>query len=399
MPHVAATGDTATVETPDDAAALVMRHAGEWGHGAAGDTAPLTTVPSDDVPPGFADLPWLIAVESGTAPLAATAFTSLAGAGHALFGTSAAALYLTDLEGDALARRLTAWRQAGVSRVVVVQAPRGPWPAPQVAHWLQPVLDPAHTVGGRWLFDAGLGDAATLLGATSAGGYFAGDRTAEGMLVRAAYQGRLEAVATPQLLPSVIALAGNGHSPTPADEFRWWRNRMPPGGQVEPWWHHLTPHPVDLSALTEAPVIIDVGYGVGDARGMETIVSQLRAVLERTGLGPVAVGATRKVTQDLKLLPVDRQIGQTGVSVKPRLLIALGVSGAPQHMDWIARDTTLLAFNNDPGAPIMSWNDSHPAPRVHAILGDLFQTVPAFCDALDQQTAIPDKASVAVSSR
>ena len=124
----------------------------------------------------------------------------------------------------------------------------------------------------------------------------------------------------------------------------------------------------------------------------------LKAALEGAGLGPVAIGATRKVTQDLKLLPVDRQIGQTGVSVKPRLLIALGVSGAPQHMDWIARDATILAFNNDPGAPIMSWNDSHVAPRVHAILGDLFQTVPTFCDALthqgaNQETILPTASS------
>jgi electron transfer flavoprotein alpha subunit len=57
-------------------------------------------------------------------------------------------------------------------------------------------------------------------------------------------------------------------------------------------------------------------------------------------------------------------------------------------MDWVARDATILAFNNDRGAPIMSWNESHPTPRVHAIRGDLFQTVPAFCAALDQHGAM-----------
>ncbi|HEX9593263.1 MAG TPA: acyl-CoA dehydrogenase family protein [bacterium] len=388
LPGGAADGGAATVDTPEAAAALVLRHASDWGQGAAGDTLPVTSPPSDAVPPGFADLPWLIAAESGAVPLAATAFAALAAAGHALFGNAAAALYLTDLEGDALARRLTGWQQAGVAQVVVVQAPRGPWPAPQVARWLQPILDPAHTVGGRWLFEGSLGSAATLLGATATGGYFVGERTTDGALARAAYRGRLEAVCTPQAPPAVVALAGNGETPAPASEFHWWRNRLPPGGQVEPWWHHLTPRPIDLSALTEAPVIVDVGYGIGDAKGMEAIVPLLTAALEKAGLGPVSIGATRKVTQDLKLLPVDRQIGQTGVSVKPRLLIALGVSGAPQHMDWVARDATILAFNNDPGAPIMSWNESHPTPRVHAILGDLFQTVPTFCAALDQHGAM-----------
>jgi alkylation response protein AidB-like acyl-CoA dehydrogenase/flavin-dependent dehydrogenase/electron transfer flavoprotein alpha subunit/ferredoxin-like protein FixX len=398
LPLVAATHGAGTVDTAEAAAALVLRHAGDWGQGASGDTAPLRTPPSDAVPPGFADLPWLIAAESGAAPLATTAIADLAAAGHARFDTQAAALYLTDLEGDTLARRLTAWQQAGVAQVVVVQAPRGPWPAPQVARWLQPILDPAHTVGGRWLFEASLGAAATLLGTTATGGYFVGDRTVEGALVRPAYQGRLAVLCSPETPPSIIALAGNGETPAPVPELRWWHNRMPPGGQVEPWWQHLTPRRVDLSALTEAPVIIDVGYGIGNAEGIEAVVPHLKEALEGAGLGPVAIGATRKVTQDLKLLPVDRQIGQTGVSVKPRLLIALGVSGAPQHMDWIARDATIIAFNNDPGAPIMSWNESHASPRVYAVAGDLFKTIPAFCETLIQQGVTQENNFLAASS-
>jgi len=386
LPSVTAAPATARIDTPQAAAALLLDHAGEWGQARAGDTPPLTTPPSDAVPPGFEEVPWLIAAEAGSAPLGAQALHDLSAAGRALFGAAPAALYLTDLDGDPLARRLTAWQQAGVSQIVVVQTPPGPWPAPQLARWLQPILNPAHTVGGRWLFEATLGATATLLGATASGGYFVGDRARNGALVRAAYQGRLEALFRPDVPPALASLAGNGAPPEAVDELRWWRNRMPPGGgRVEPWWHPLTPHPVDLSALTEAPVIIDVGYGIGDAQGLETIVPRLKAALEAAGLGPVAIGATRKVTQDLKLLPVDQQIGQTGVSVKPKLLIALGVSGAPQHMDWITRDATILAFNNDPGAPIMSWNESHAAPRVHAIEGDLFATIPAFCSALEGQ--------------
>jgi electron transfer flavoprotein alpha subunit len=230
-----------------------------------------------------------------------------------------------------------------------------------------------------------MGEAAALIGAHSrvAGGYFLGGvpGAAKGSLQRTAYRGRLQAVFDLDSWPP-ITVVGNGEPGAAAGELRWWLNRLAPGGRLEPWWAHLTPRPVDLTHLTQAPVIIDVGYGIGDQQGMDRVVPALQAALEAAGLGPVAVGATRKVTQDLKLLPVDRQIGQTGVSVRPRLLLALGVSGAPQHMDWIDPGATILAFNSDPGAPIMHWNTTHPAPRVHPIPGDLFATVPAFCDAL-----------------
>jgi electron transfer flavoprotein alpha subunit len=86
-------------------------------------------------------------------------------------------------------------------------------------------------------------------------------------------------------------------------------------------------------------------------------------------------GATRKVTQDLKLLPLDAQIGQTGARVNPKLIIALGVSGAPQHIDWIGTRAEVLCFNKDPEAPLMRLNQTHAAPRIHPIAGDLFVTV------------------------
>ncbi len=86
-------------------------------------------------------------------------------------------------------------------------------------------------------------------------------------------------------------------------------------------------------------------------------------------------GATRKVTQDLKLLPLEAQIGQTGVRVNPKLILALGISGAPQHLDWLGSRAEILCFNKDPEAPLMKLNQARPAPRVHPILGDLFVTV------------------------
>src|SRR5207245_10166728 len=94
---------------------------------------------------------------------------------------------------------------------------------------------------------------------------------------------------------------------------------------------------------------------------------------------------SRKVTKELHLLPADRQIGQSGVSVNPQILLAIGISGAPQHLNYISPRATILAFNRDPESPIMTLNQRQPRPRVFPIVGDLFETVPAFTTALQQE--------------
>jgi len=109
----------------------------------------------------------------------------------------------------------------------------------------------------------------------------------------------------------------------------------------------------------------------------------LKKALEGMGLAPL-FGATRKVTQDLKLLPLDAQIGQTGARVNPKLIIALGISGAPQHIDWIGTRAEVLCFNKDPGAPLMKLNQTRPSPLVHPIAGDLFMTVRELIGLLGQ---------------
>ncbi len=139
----------------------------------------------------------------------------------------------------------------------------------------------------------------------------------------------------------------------------------------------------EVESLEDARVIIDVGYGAGDAEGMKKLTEPFREVLEEElDLDGVMVGATRKVTQDLELLPNDRQIGQTGVRVNPEVLFALGVSGAPQHIDYIGERATIFAFNIDPDAPLMNLNEERPAPIVHPIEGDMFETVPEFLEAI-----------------
>ena len=100
----------------------------------------------------------------------------------------------------------------------------------------------------------------------------------------------------------------------------------------------------------------------------------------------VLVGGSRKVTEELHLLPADRQIGQSGVSVNPQVLLALGISGAPQHLNYIGGRATILAFNRDPEAPIMTLNQRISQPKVVPVVGDLFETIPAFIAALREDS-------------
>jgi electron transfer flavoprotein-quinone oxidoreductase len=131
--------------------------------------------------------------------------------------------------------------------------------------------------------------------------------------------------------------------------------------------------PATPPALPRAEVIITLGYGIKDRAGL-ALAQELKRKLEAQGLAPL-FGATRKVTQDLKLQPLETQIGQTGVRVNPKLIIALGISGAPQHIDYLGTRAEILCFNKDPDAPLMKLNQTRPAPRVHPIAGDLFVTV------------------------
>ncbi len=138
-----------------------------------------------------------------------------------------------------------------------------------------------------------------------------------------------------------------------------------------------------LIRLSDADFIIDVGFGIGNQDGYEAVIEPLIRVLEHLGVRYV-VGGSRKVTEELHLLDNDRQIGQSGVSVNPQLLIAIGISGAPQHLNYIGPRATIIAFNRDPEAPIMTLNQRQSRPRVFPVLGDLLVTVPALTAALGE---------------
>lgn len=129
-------------------------------------------------------------------------------------------------------------------------------------------------------------------------------------------------------------------------------------------WFRESQRAVDLSA---AEIIVSVGRGIKEAENI-AIVQKLADALG------AELAASRPIC-DNGWLPMERQVGSSGQTVSPKMYVAVGISGAIQHLVGMKGSKTIVAINKDPEAPIFEVAD-------YGIVGDLFQVVPALVEEI-----------------
>ncbi len=117
--------------------------------------------------------------------------------------------------------------------------------------------------------------------------------------------------------------------------------------------------------ISEADVLVSVGRGIEEEDNLD-IIFDLADALDAT------VSSSRPIV-DNGWLPQDRQVGQSGKKVTPKVYIAIGISGAVQHVAGMKGAETIIAINDDPSAPIYDIAD-------YGIVDDLFDVVPALTE-------------------
>ena len=128
--------------------------------------------------------------------------------------------------------------------------------------------------------------------------------------------------------------------------------------------------------IDRADIVVGVGRGLraqGDLSMIEDLAHALGGV----------VGASRPLTDDLQWLPAEVKIGLSGVSVRPQLYIACGISGQIEHNVGMRESGTIVAINSDPNAPIMEQAD-------YRVTADLYELIPALTRAVRDISGLED---------
>jgi electron transfer flavoprotein alpha subunit len=114
--------------------------------------------------------------------------------------------------------------------------------------------------------------------------------------------------------------------------------------------------------------VVSVGRGLGSREAL----SAVEALAAELG---AEIGCSMPVADELGWVARERYVGVSGQHISPKLYVALGISGMPQHLFGIRNAQTVVAVNSDPRAPIFNAAD-------YGIVGDLHEVVPALIEAL-----------------
>jgi electron transfer flavoprotein alpha subunit len=196
------------------------------------------------------------------------------------------------------------------------------------------------------------------------------------LLERPVYAGA--AIATVSLLgtPKIVTIRPSSYSPVASQDLSCSAHDMP----IEP---STLPDQIRLESVesktssrpdvTEARVVVSGGRAFKNSDDFERIVGGLADALEG------ATGSSRALV-DAGITPNELQVGQTGKIVAPELYVALGISGAVQHLAGMKNSRTIVAINNDVDAPIFGVAD-------YGLVADVYEAVPEMVRKLQEYQA------------